>query len=140
MRTKVEKCLHEVLIFIGDDILGYSGTVIHKNPITGSSTSFCGGNAVNNSDQRLITVDVPLFMWRIEITDPTIIDEFRKEPNKDRWEDIAFKVVMKELSSQELFLLIKHTTNMIFEKGVKKGKQDKLTELHEVLGLYRLTL
>lgn len=137
MITKVEKKHSEMLVQIGDEIHGYSGMKQHGNPLTGASVSFCRGNTIHNSDQRLISVDLPLYLWRIEITDPIIIERICKEP-KDQWADLAVKIVMEQLTPDQLFGLMQHTTNLVFEKGVAKGRKEKLAEVHEVLGLDRL--
>ena len=134
MITKVEKRSREVLISIGADIMGYGGSCIFRDPVTGSSVSFCGGSSRHNEHERIIIVDIPSFMWRIDVTEMPIIDMIRKEPH-EKWIDLATKAALSYLTSEQLFTLIQHTVNMVSERASESKVEEKLSEIRKVLGL-----
>lgn len=133
MITKVEKRSREVLISIGADIIGYSGSQVFHDPVTGSSVSFCGSNRYNEN-KRIIIVDIPSFMWRIDITEASIIGMIRKEPY-EKWIDLATKAALSHLTPEQLFTLIQHTVNMVSERASESKVEEKLFEIRQVLGL-----
>lgn len=129
MNVKVEKRHDTVEITIGSKS-SYSTTLKYKDVLTGNAIS-CGYSG--DGKDKVLTASFPLLCIRMVVTDQDVVNElwagFFNLDSPDR----VFKTVMSELTSEQVFDMFQHISNIVFEKGVKKGRSEKLKEILDVL-------
>lgn len=129
MIAKIEKRHNNVEITIGV-VNSYSTTLKYKDTLTGNTIS-CGCSG--SGEDKVLTADFPLLCISVIITDQDIVNELWAGFFNDDSPARVFKAVMSELTSEQVFDMFQYISNIVFEKGVKKGRSEKLNEILAVL-------
>lgn len=127
----IETSSYMVGINIGKEPRGYS-TVLHyedSEKIVHQGTTYFDGQP-----NRLCTVRFKIYPWFVSVTDPDVLNKLTGKP-KSEWSDIILNEMFKLLSGTQMLTILKSTWNIAHNEGHKSGRESKMNEIQEVLGL-----
>lgn len=135
MITKIDKKSDDTVIVIGEHSGGYSGQIVFRDSLSGENITLTSDTSYS-SNKKFIFARYPLFLLEIHIFDQNLVAKIQREEIIGIWSDLilseAFSILGSTNQLHDAFLEI---VNRIFDKGVEKGKTEKVNEFRTLLGL-----